>query len=209
MAKESFSGTTKIISILSMSSGIDERVAVKRAFSLNETIIIESPGERLVFLMAIPILLLAFKRPKNTREIFNLIASDTRVYLFVDHDEKLSDLNKDVKNLANELVDKKNTLTQIQSKNLGPGKAMIQALDWAFESEEMLVVLEDDVFPNRFAASYMDSVAPRIRQNNGLIATMRSPISKVSIDDRNTSGVSKFALTNGWLLNRETWLELK
>lgn len=102
-----------------------------------------------------------------------------------------------------------NVTAHIESTNLGPGKAMIQALDWAFESEELLWILEDDVFPNSFSNDYINAVSPHVLSNRNLIATGRSPITESALSPPDKLGISSFALTNGWLLTNEVWVKFK
>jgi len=121
----------------------------------------------------------------------------------------VSEANKLVKELAKTFASSENVQLHVQPINLGPGTAMIRALDWALDTEEMVFVLEDDVFPNSFAADFLNSIAPMVRNSKSLIATGRSPITESSPLLLLTSGISKFALTNGWLIHREVWLEFK
>lgn len=137
------------------------------------------------------------------------MARDTRVYVFVDHDKSISDLNTSVKNYAAEISTQSNVMTQIESTNLGPGKAMIRALDWAFNSEELLWILEDDVFPNAFSSEYINTVATHLLSSRNLLATARSPVTEKTLNPPDILGVSSFALTNGWLLTKDVWLKFK
>lgn len=206
---KSESGTTRITSTFGKPSGIDESVASRRVDSLKDTITIESPGERLVSKMVIPVLLLAYKRPKNTREIIESLAPDSKVYIFVDHDNAMNSLNEQVKDYVENLSTSNRINSRIIKRNLGPGKAMIQALDWVFQSEEMVWVLEDDVFPNEFASRYVDATSETIRLHRRLMATTRSPIREISPQGPCQTGVSSFALTNGWIVTKEIWLDFK
>lgn len=134
---------------------------------------------------------------------------DRKVYIFVDHDNLLGEANSDVKVYANKLCETGRSQTNIQELNLGPGKAMIEALDWIFKSEEVVWILEDDVFPNDFAGDYINFIASQVKQDMNLVATARSPFTSSGAKLPNDSGISKFPLTNGWVLSREVWILFK
>lgn len=202
-------GTTRITSTFEYPSGIDDSVACRRSDSLKDTITIESPRERLVSKVPIPVLLLAFKRPKNTREIINSLVPDSKVYIFIDHDDELSSLNQEVKDYVEILVTSNQVKARLSEVNLGPGEAMIHALDWVFESEEKVWILEDDVFPNEFATKYVNITSKVIDFYRHLIATTRSPVREFSPQGPNETGISSFALTNGWILTKDIWLCFK
>lgn len=186
------------------SLGMDLRVEISRCLSCAETITIESPGERLEQIMGIPVLLLAYKRPQNTLEITNLISDSSTIYLFVDRDQNPSKLNDSVINLAQEFFSSATRKAQIQPIHLGPGVAMLRALDWVFQFEEIVLILEDDVFPNEHAARYWDSVKNDLLSTS-LLVTSRSPFQDRKFANSLKSGYSKFALTNGWILTRQIW----
>jgi hypothetical protein len=168
----------------------------------------ETPGERLVQLVGIPVLLLAYKRPQNTREIASLLGVSSPVYLFVDRDQDSSELNNSVIELALEAFSTANRQSLVYPSHLGPGKAMLRALDWVFRYEEIVLVLEDDVFPNQHAAQYWNSVKDFV-VNEGLLASSRTPFQNKKISDQVHSGVSKYALTNGWILSRQIWQQFQ
>lgn len=81
---------------------------------------------------------------------------------------------------------------------------MLRALDWVFQYEKIVLVLEDDVFPNEHAARYWDSVENDLL-SAPLLATSRSPFQGQKTANYLRSGYSKYALTNGWIITRQIW----
>lgn len=128
--------------------------------------------------------------------------------MFVDRDLKSSKLNESVIELARESFSTTTRRYQIHPIHLGPGLAMIKAIDWVFQYEEIILILEDDVFPNEHAAPYWDSLKDTLL-NGPVLASSRSPFQDHEISDNLNSGLSKFALTNGWIITRQIWEEFQ
>ena len=78
------------------------------------------------------------------------------------------------------------------------------ALDWVFQFEEIVLVLEDDVFPNRHAVGYWEFVKD-IVLSGYVLATSRSPFRDQRTSDHLNTCLSKYALTNGWIITRRIW----
>ena len=81
---------------------------------------------------------------------------------------------------------------------------MLVALDWVFQNEEIVLVLEDDVFPNNHAVGYWEYLKD-IVLSGYVLATSRSPFRDQGISDHLNSCLSKYALTNGWIVTRRIW----
>ncbi len=128
--------------------------------------------------------------------------------MFVDRDKNSSHLNQSVIDVAQELFISATRRSEISSSHLGPGKAMLRALDWVFQYEEIVLVLEDDVFPNKHAAVYWETVNDLVLSRY-ILATSRSPFRDESTSDHLNSGLSKYALTNGWIITRQIWQDFQ
>ncbi|ASY16705.1 hypothetical protein A1sIA79_00215 [Candidatus Planktophila versatilis] len=156
----------------------------------------------------IPILLLAHKRPHNTRQIEELIPASSRAYCFVDFAGEGSNLSRDVVDFVKSTFTNPQRSYKISDAPLGPGKAMIEAIDWVFDFEERVLILEDDVFLNEYAIDFVYQSSLAIKDSTTLI-TLRSPFQDQDYVGDIPSGYSKFCLTNGWILNREAWRQFQ
>jgi hypothetical protein len=102
-----------------------------------------------------PIVILAYARPKQTRELIHLInsVSPRKVYFFVDfpnsNDNILISLNNEVKDLANCFSSNCKVEKVYFESNLGPWNAYMKALDYVFLREDRLIFLEDDKLPSK------------------------------------------------------------
>ncbi len=128
--------------------------------------------------------------------------------MFVDRDQNSSKLNESVIDLARESFSTTTRQYQIHPTHLGPGIAMLKALDWVLQYEEIVLILEDDVFPNKYAVKYWDSLRSYLLSTT-VLASSRSPFQDHTISNNLNSGLSKFALTNGWIITRQIWKEFQ
>ena len=70
------------------------------------------------------------------------------------------------------------------------------------------MVLEDDLFPNKHAVGYWEFVKDDVLSSY-VLATSRSPFRDQRTSDHLNSGLSKYALTNGWIITRQIWKDFQ
>ena len=111
-----------------------------------------------------PIAFCIYNRPEKTRRVFDAIASARPAILLVVADGPRSELENDV-----ELVTKTRAVIETvdwdcdvrvnyADENLGCRFRMASGLDWAFEQEERVIVLEDDCLPHESFFGYCDEL---------------------------------------------------
>lgn len=112
-----------------------------------------------------PILLITFNRPELTKRVFEMIrlAQPEVLYIACDaaraekgHDEQKK--VQEVKKIINKIDWPCKVQYKIAEKNLGCGKSVSQAIDWAFENEDRLTILEDDCVPHIDFFRYCDEL---------------------------------------------------
>lgn len=103
--------------------------------------------------LQIPVLLMGFNRPENTKKVIESIrqAKPTRVYVSCDgpREGRQDDAEKvtAVKEVVRQGIDWECELfTRYSEVNLSCGVAVSSAINWFFENEEMGIVLEDDIY---------------------------------------------------------------
>jgi len=114
-----------------------------------------------------PILILAFRRFDYLFDLLNLIPVDRAIYIHIDGSKE--DTNLEVRStiqIAQEFQRHNPTaLIRVlsQEKNLGNRLAFQAAMDWVFEFEDRIIVLEDDIrFGSEFFA-FMDWALTRFK----------------------------------------------
>ena len=119
---------------------------------------------------SIPILLIAFNRPQNTRRVIEALRQIRPKTVFVAADGprqgNLSDsaLCAEVRSLVSETIDWPCEIkTSYNQVNLGCRKGVVKALDWFFGEVEEGVILEDDVVPTQDFFTYCEELLNRYR----------------------------------------------
>lgn len=102
----------------------------------------------------IPILLISFNRPENTRAVLNQIRKVQPIELYMAFDGPRLDKKGEVEkcNQCRSVVDEVDwdcsVHTLFREKNVGCGFGPSGAISWAFESANQLIILEDDCLPS-------------------------------------------------------------
>lgn len=117
------------------------------------------------------ILIIGFNRPALLENLLRIIDSGARrIYVSIDapRDTQEWELVESSKKVAEAFKSRRGegkTLLNFRQKNLGLSKAVVSAIDWAFETEEKLIILEDDILPSKDFLSYMDHYLDRYQND--------------------------------------------
>ena len=100
-----------------------------------------------------PVLLITFNRPETTLEVLKAlqIAKPKILYVFSDGPRNREDalLRDKVQSLVDEYVNWEcKFYRKLMDKNLGCGPGPVQAMQWALENEDRIIILEDDCVPS-------------------------------------------------------------
>jgi len=114
----------------------------------------------------VPVLFLIFNRPDLTFRSFETIRASKPEQLFISGDGARPRFAEDAERvaLARTVVDRIDwdceVRTRLHDQNLGCAKAVSSGIDWAFESVDELVIIEDDCLPSpcfyRFSAELLE-----------------------------------------------------
>lgn len=124
-----------------------------------------------------PVLLIAFNRPDETRQVFENIRKGRvkKLYLALDGPRpgNLDDVEKqkEIRAIFDQVDWDCEVHTRYSEKNYGCGMGPYHAIRWAMEQEEYLIILEDDCVPSLGFFRLCDSVLPRYR-NDTRISTV-------------------------------------
>lgn len=106
--------------------------------------------------------MIGFKRPEFLEKLLsNVEFGSRRIYISIDAARNIEEarLVEESKKVVKAFQSKANA-NQIQLNfrevNQGLSEAVISAINWAFEGEEKLIILEDDVFPSKKFFEFMD-----------------------------------------------------
>jgi hypothetical protein len=96
---------------------------------------------------------------------------------------------------------------KISEKNLGVRFAVPAAINWALESCESLIVLEDDCLPNQYALDYFDESIKMVNQKTVLASGSTLPNFPEKLSGY--SYESAYPLIWGWALTKNSWAKIR
>lgn len=162
----------------------------------------------------IPILLISFNRPENTRAVLNQIrkVQPTELYLAFDGPrlEKEGEVEKckQCRNVVDEVDWECSVHTLYREKNVGCGFGPSGAISWAFESAEQLIILEDDCLPSASFFKFCEEMLTRYKDDKRVwIVSGLSIHPNSKFFDGKDYLFSHYAHTWGWATWKNRWNE--
>lgn len=157
-----------------------------------------------------PVLLVAFNRPKHTRQTLEaiMVAQPQDLYVFQDGARKGNedDIRKcaEVRKVVEELTEgaQLELHTYYSKKNLGCGPGPAAALDWFFEQNEMGIVLEDDAVPHPDFFPYCEELLRRYKDD---VSVRAIGSMKIAQEKKYGDGSYYFSMMNRNLCAWATW----
>jgi hypothetical protein len=156
-----------------------------------------------------PVLIICFRRPRNLDLIVRACNDKSRdIYIFVDKCQDYDELNIEVSRMANQLSKSAQRIkVKVGEKNLGVRFAVPAAINWALESCENLIVLEDDCLPNQYALDYFDESIKMINHETVLASGSTLPNFPEKLSGYNYE--SAYPLIWGWALTKNSWAKIR
>ncbi|MAP55650.1 MAG: hypothetical protein CL605_12180, partial [Altibacter sp.] len=127
--------------------------------------------------MQAPVLYLIFNRPLETKESFAVLqkVQPKKLYIAADGPRRTvageAAVCAEVRDYVRTHIDWDcEVRTLFREENLGCGKAVQGALDWFFETEEMGIILEDDIIPHSSFFSYASTLLHRYQYDTDIFS---------------------------------------
>ncbi len=119
-----------------------------------------------------PVLFIVFNRPHLTRRVFEAIRASRPEVLYVACDgprESRGETEKTLVHKVRNIVQQVDWPCKVSYKfsdtNLGCGHSVSSAIDWAFEHEDRLIILEDDCLPHQDFFGYCGELLERYKND--------------------------------------------
>lgn len=156
-----------------------------------------------------PVLVVCFRRPRNLRQIIEVCKDKSRdIFIFIDRNDSDDELNAEVCRVANSYhLNTERIKVKISETNLGVRHAVPTAINWALESCDSLIVLEDDCIPNEFALKYFDDCLNFI--NGATVMISGSTLTNFPQELKGYLYESEFPLIWGWALTKWSWEKIR
>lgn len=156
-----------------------------------------------------PVLFLIFKRPEQTRMVFQAIreARPSRLYVAADGprggDER--ELCRQVRVIATDVDWPCEVETLFRDRNLGTRRAVTEALDWFFEHEREGVILEDDCVPDTTFFQFCNELLDRYRHDDRVMSVSGTYLFGDAVRVPNSYFFSRYGFIWGWATWRRAW----
>ena len=162
--------------------------------------------------MEAPVLLITFNRADHTRKVFDKIREVRVKKLYVANDAPRDGNNEDrvnrekIRNLLDEIDWDCELKTLFHEKNCGNGFGPVAAFNWAFETEEKLIILEDDCVPSLPFFDFTNHCLTKYSEDERIwIISGRSHHTNHSAFENYDYIFSLFAHTWGWATWKRCW----
>lgn len=174
---------------------------------LNKELVIEEG-----YLCKSPILLIGFNRPDTMQKVFDEVrkAQPHKLYYAVDCARKGMDGEQEKVNMVKEIIKQVDwpcgVHTLFRSENRGCGYGPAEAITWAFENEEHLIVLEDDCVPSQSFFRFCDEMLERYKDDSRVnIISGRSHHAGTKFFQDKDYIFTHYAHTWGWATWKRSW----
>lgn len=153
----------------------------------------------------IPVLLIAFKRPEETKKVLDKINEyfPEKLYFFVDHSDQNELKNKEVKELISLKNYASNVYKYFPKNNLGCGFGPVTAINWILSKEKYAIILEDDCVPLNGFFEFMEWWLNKKEKDNNcfMVSGNNYPV----FSNKMITTKTKFAFTHGWGTWSRAW----
>lgn len=160
-----------------------------------------------------PVLLIGFNRSDTMQKVFNEVrkAQPKKLYYAVDGPRVgkcEGDMVEAVRNITKQVDWPCELHTLFRTENVGCGSGPAEAITWAFENEDRLIILEDDCVPSQSFFSFCDEMLERYKDDERVnIVSGRSHWHGSHFFDQYDYIFTRYAHTWGWATWKRCWRE--
>ena len=160
-----------------------------------------------------PVLLIGFNRPNTMQQVFDAvrISRPEKLYYAVDgarSGKNEDDLVQQVRDIIHQVDWPCEVHTLFREKNVGCGFGPANAISWAFENEDRLIVLEDDCVPSQSFFRFCNEMLERYKDDTRVnIVSGRSHWHGSKFFDKYDYLFTHYAHTWGWATWKRVWNE--
>ena len=157
------------------------------------------------YMIQTPILLIAYNRPVFTRNLllyleqFNI----SKLYIYVDYASENSnlELNLQVRKIVNDFKPKFEVIKVLRDKNLGGKVGVFKAISEVFNLEEKLIILEDDLWPDRDFFYFCEEMLEKYKDNSRVMSISGNSFFNLGSNIL----LSKYPHVWGWATWKRAW----
>jgi len=159
----------------------------------------------------VPILIIAFNRPKTTEKLYEVIKKIKPKDLFVSFDAPRSGNISDEKNCS-KVQDIFNSIDWdcrvrkfYHNSNVGCDKSVVGAINWFFEQVDEGIILEDDCLPDTSFFAFCDILLNKYRTDERIMMISGDNFLSHYYSSEDSYLFSRYALIWGWATWKRAW----
>jgi hypothetical protein len=161
-----------------------------------------------------PVLFIVFNRPNTTKVVFDAIrkAKPQKLYVAADGPRKGNKEDDGNCALVKEIVKQIDWECQVHYRfseiNQGCGPGPANAITWAFENEDRLIILEDDCVPAQSFFLYCNELLERYKNDSRIWLISGNQYNEEAVTTQHSYFFSKYGHSWGWATWKRCWLEM-
>lgn len=158
-----------------------------------------------------PILLIVFNRPEITKTVFDRIKKikPQRLYIAADGPRSNVEGEREVCDATRKItedIDWKCKVKRLyRKKNLGCGKAVSNAINWLFRSEEYGIIIEDDCLIEVSFYQFACSMISKYMDDRKVMHISGDNFYRAKLQNKNKYYLSMFPHVWGWATWKRAW----
>jgi hypothetical protein len=160
------------------------------------------------------LLIVAYARANNVQKIVNVAISSSisRIYIALDVSESDSEVQNQQVEIEKLILEMNKTLSVSikilkRSSNIGCSANLLSGIDWAFNFEDYLAIVEDDCLPTQDFFYFVAEARSQLKIHSKIWIVGGTRIA-ASVTN-NQSVLSRYPITWGWATTKENWVEIR
>lgn len=161
-----------------------------------------------------PVLLIVFNRPYTTQKVFDAIkkAKPQKLYIAADA-PRIGNLEEEkncalVKEIVKQVDWDCDVNYRFAETNQGCGPGPYNAITWAFENEDQLIILEDDCVPALPFFGYCNELLERYKNDTRIWVISGNQYNEEAVNSSHSYFFSRYGHSQGWATWRRCWSAL-
>jgi hypothetical protein len=181
---------------------------------ISKKIFIMNDSGKLIIENKAPVLLIVFNRPESTEKVFSVIrnARPSKLYISADaprpgniEDEKKCSL---VKKIIQKVDWNCKVFYRFSEVNQGCGPGPYNAISWALEGEDRVIILEDDCIPALSFFDYCSELLERYKNDTRIWIISGNQYNEEAVETPHSYFFSRYGHSQGWATWKRCWSTL-
>jgi hypothetical protein len=158
-----------------------------------------------------PVLLIVFNRPDTTKNVFKAIRRAHPKKIYISADAPRTGNVEDEKNciLVKETIEQVDwdceTHYRFAETNQGCGPGPYNAISWAFENEDRLIILEDDCVPALAFFNFCNELLERYKYDTRIWLISGNQYNEEAVSTPHSYFFSRYGHSWGWATWKRCW----